>query len=88
MRIRVQTAKIYIGGRRRCLSRASAYRYEAIARVKAKYPCDCVPMEPDTGYSETCTRHEWPSEKWAKLVRRLGRFLAYLDRRERAGGMA
>lgn len=81
-RIQATTRKVFIGGGRASFSRAAAYRNEARARIKKKYPCSCFD-EPETGYHETCDRHEWPVGKWSKLVHRLARFMRWLDKRER-----
>lgn len=89
-RIGTTTARVYVGGGRRCLTRRAAYRREAIARVSAAYPCDCEPTEYDgSGMcvpGSACERHSWPAERWARLVRRLARFLMHLDRIERERG--
>lgn len=82
MRIRTETRKVFVGGRRASFTRASAYRNEAKARVAKKYRCECH-YEPDTGSRDVCERHMWPVDKWAKLVNRLARFMRYLDRVER-----
>lgn len=81
-RIRVSTSKIYIGGGRRCLTKASAYRREAIHRIAKKYPCECDAGDGITSpYS--CERHSWSASRWPRLVRRLARFLVFLDEIER-----
>lgn len=83
-RIQKTTATIYIGGNRRCLTRVAAYRHEAIARIAKKYPCDCDSPDHSIGYpGYACDRHSWDTKRWAKLVRRLARFLRFLDRHER-----
>jgi len=83
-RIGIATARVYIGGGNRRLSRRGAYYAEARARIKAKYPCECDAPDHAAGYpGNVCDRHAWDPKRWALLVRRLARFLAYLDRRER-----
>lgn len=82
MRIQTATRKVFIGGGRASFSRAAAYRNEARARIKKKYPCTCYD-EPETGYHETCDRHEWPDGKWSKLVNKLALLLRSMDKRER-----
>lgn len=88
MRIEPITTKAYRGGGRRCFSRKAAYRHAAKALIWAKYPCQCTDDPPDPGsgypgYPETCERHQWPAGRYGLLVRRFGRFLAFLDRRDR-----
>lgn len=81
-RIQTATRKVFIGGGRASFSRAAAYRNEARARIKKKYPCTCYD-EPETGYHETCDRHEWPDGKWSKLVNKLALLLRSMDKQER-----
>jgi hypothetical protein len=88
MRIQKTTREVFIGGGRASFSREAAYRNEAKARIAKKHPCECSYDCPDyesgyPGYSETCDRHMWPVEKWSKLVRRLARYMMFLDRRHR-----
>lgn len=86
-RIHTGLARVYYGGGRRWLSRGAAYRHEAIARVKRAYPCDCDGPEPEVGYGgSTCERHSRDPKRWGRLVRRLARFLRFLDRLDRKRG--
>lgn len=39
--VTTETATVYRGGGRRFFTKKAAFRSEAKARVRAKYPCDC-----------------------------------------------
>lgn len=81
MRIRIEKRTVYIGGNRAALSRAAAYRREARARIRAKYPCECEGPEHDIGYpGYRCEFHgEWLHVR----TERLARFMRFLDKCER-----
>lgn len=78
-RIRVELRRVYVGGGRAALSRATAYRNEAKVRVRKRYPCECEKQTYDyPGHG--CEFHgEW----FAKRVDRLARFMRFLDRKDR-----
>lgn len=81
MRIKKQLRTVFVGGKRASLSRATAYRNEARARIRKQYPCECEGPEHDVGYPGFgCEYHgEWLHIR----TERLARFMRFLDRKER-----
>jgi len=83
----IETATVYRAAGRRFLTKSSAYKAEAWAMIKKKYPCECNPgMQDEWGHCisppDICWRHS-QNEKFLEIHSRLVKRLRRRDENKR-----
>ena len=77
--IQTQTATVYVGGGRRCFTKAAAYNAAAKAMMRAHCDHD---REDSCRYCDSMETHD-AGERWKRLRARLARWLRWRDERRK-----